>query len=407
MMRLRGRTAARVGGALVVAALLLSCSEATVTSPRVAAVELTAPAREVRVGNTIAIAARLRDAQGGVVTSRAITWSSSAPAVATVSSTGVVSAVAPGVARIAASAFGTSATVALTVLPREVARLQVLPAALAVRVGSTATLQARTFDTDGELLTGRAVAWSSSSPTVATVTGEGVLTALAAGVTTITATSEGRTGQSAVTVTLAPVATVAIAPIVDTLPLGGTRTFQATLRDAGGTTLTGRSVSWRSSVDSIATVSSAGVVNALSPGTVTITAASEGRSAVATLVVLSRLASSVTLTPANATLIVGGTLTLQAQVTDASGNVLPGRPIDFTSTNAAVASVSSGGVITALAPGTTRIVATSEGRTGSASITVIPVPVASVQVAPATATLALGAGTQLTASARAANGAEL
>ncbi|MCU0636853.1 MAG: Ig-like domain-containing protein, partial [Gemmatimonadaceae bacterium] len=204
-----------------------------------------------------------------------------------------------------------------------------------------------------------------------------------------------------------PVATVAIAPTVDTLPLGGTRTFQATLRDAGGTTLTGRSVSWRSSVDSIATVSSAGVVNALSPGTVTITAASEGRSALATLVVLSRLASSVTLTPANATLIVGGTLTLQAQVTDASGNVLPGRPIDFTSTNTAVATISTGGVITALAPGTTRIVATSEGRTGSASITVIPVPVASVQVAPATASLALGAGTQLTASARAANGTEL
>ncbi|MCU0633887.1 MAG: Ig-like domain-containing protein, partial [Gemmatimonadaceae bacterium] len=360
----------------------LSCTDRTVTSPQVAAIELTAPSREVRSGSTVAVAARLLDAQGAVITSRAISWSSSAPAVATVSSTGVVSAIAPGVARIAASAFGTSATIALTVLPRDVARVQVLPAALSVRLGSTATIQARTFDAEGELLTGRAIAWTSSNPQIATVTSEGVVTAIAAGAATITATSEGRTGQAAVTVTLAPVASVSIAPTVDTLPLGGTRTFAATLRDASGVTLTGRTVSWRSSVDTIATVSSTGIVNALSPGTVTITAASEGRSAAATLVVLSRLASSVTLTPATSTMIVGGTLTLQAQVTDASGNVLPGRPIDFTSTVPAVATISPAGVITAVAPGTTRIIATSEGRTGNATITVIPVPVASVQVTP-------------------------
>ena len=384
-----------------------SCSEQAPTTPVVATVEITATAPTVRLGNTLPLSARLRDAGGGTIDSRAIAWSSGTPSVATVSSTGVVSALAMGTTRIAASAFGRSGTITITVLPREVATVQVLPAAVSLRVGVTATIQARTFDADGDLLTGRAIAWSSSNPAIVTVSAAGVLSAVAAGTATVTATSEGRTGQTAVTVTLAPVATVVVAPLADTLPLGGSRTFTATLRDAAGVALTGRTVSWRTSADTIATVSSTGIVNALSPGVTQVIATSEGRTGAATLVVLSRLASSVTLTPATATLIAGTTLSLTAQVTDATGNILVNRPIEFSSSAPTVVTVSPAGVITGVAPGTARIVATSEGRTGSATITVVPIPVSTVQLTPTTATLLTGQSTTFAAIARAANGNEL
>lgn len=394
-----------VGAAL--ALTLVQCSESAPTTPEVASVEITAASPSVRLGNTLALTVQLRDAAGGIVNTRAIVWSSSAPSVATVSSTGVVSALAPGTARIAASAFGRSGIFSVTVLPREVARVQLLPTAISLRVGTTATVQARAFDADNELLTDRPITWSSSNPAIATVSGSGLVTAVAEGTATISATSEGRSGQAAVSVTLAPVATVSIAPSVDTLPLAGTRTFTATLRDAGGAVLTGRTIVWRSSVDTIATVASNGVVTAIAPGVTQLSATSEGRTGSATLVVLARLASSVTLTPATASLITGTTLALTAQVTDANGNILVGRPIEYSSTAPAIATVSPTGVITGVSPGTARIVATSEGRTGSATITVVPIPVASVQLSPATTTLLTGQSTTFSAVARSASGEQL
>jgi trimeric autotransporter adhesin len=386
---------------------LVQCSESAPTTPSVTSVEITAASPSVRLGNTLTLTVQIRDADGGAVNTRAIVWSSSAPSIATVSSTGVVTALAAGTARIAASAFGRSGIFTVTVLPREVARVQLLPAAISLRVGTTATVQARAFDADNELLTDRPISWSSGNPAVASVSATGLVTAVAEGTTTISATSEGRSGQAAVSVTLAPVATIAVAPTVDTLPLAGTRTFTATVRDAGGAILSGRAIVWRSSIDTIATIASNGVVTAIAPGVTQLSATSEGRTGSATLVVLARLASSVTLTPATASLITGTTLTLTAQVTDASGNILVGRPIQFSSTAPDVATVSSTGVITGVAPGTARIVATSEGRTGSATITVVPIPVASVELSPTTTTLLTGQSTGFTAIARSASGGEL
>jgi hypothetical protein len=77
--------------------------------------------------------------------------------------------------------------------------------------------------------------------------------------------------------------------------------------------------------------------------------------------------------PADA-LPIGGTAQLTATTRDAVGNVLSGRAIEWSSENLTVARVSTSGQVEALTPGTTRITARSEGRTGSASITVV-VPV--------------------------------
>src|SRR5207247_123825 len=134
-------------------------------------------------------------------------------------------------------------------------------------------------------MTGRAVAWTSSNTAMATVSSSGLVTGVTAGSATITATSEGKSGTAAITVTPAPVATVAVTPTTASLTVGQTTQLSATLKDANGNTLTGRTVAWTSSNTSMATVSSSGLVTGVTAGSATITATSEGKSGTAAITV--------------------------------------------------------------------------------------------------------------------------
>lgn len=169
----------------------------------------------------------------------------------------------------------------------------------------------------------------------------------------------------------------------------------ATLRDAGGLLLTNRTINWNSSNVQVATVSSIGVVTALSPGSAIISAVSEGRVGTASLLVLARLASAVTLTPASTNIIIGTTLQLTPQITDPSGNILIGRPITYVSDNLAVATVTQGGLVSARSVGSAVITATSEGKVGTATVVVNPLPVSRVTVTPATVRVLMGAAQPL------------
>lgn len=385
--------------------MLAACTEPTTSVNNVASVELTPPTASVRAGASLTLVAKPLDADGKPVEVRTIVWSSSNKSIATVSSSGVVTTLAQGEARIAASALGKSATATITVTARDVASVVVQPATISMRVGVSSPLQAQTLDAEGQPLSGRTVTWASSNQTIATVSAQGVVTGVAPGAATITATSEGRVGQAAVTVTLPPVQTVVVAPALDTLGVGTEHTLSAVLRDAGGTILTGRALAWSSNNVNVATVSSTGVVTGVAPGTVTISATSEGRVGTSTVVVLARLAGTVTLTPSSTTLIVGSTLQLVTQITDALGNLLTGRVVTYVSDAPGVATVNSTtGVVTAIAPGTARITATSEGKVGTSTVQVIAVPVATVTLTPPSVDLFVGGTQQMLAVARSAAG---
>ncbi|MDQ6611715.1 MAG: Ig-like domain-containing protein, partial [Gemmatimonadota bacterium] len=394
--------------ALVAALAGTACGDSTApTGITVASLEVTAPTLTIRAGNTLTLTASVHDAAGKAIDNVPVTWSSSNAAVATVSNSGVVSANAAGEVTIAASALGKSAVAKIVITDRNVATVLVLPTSVSVRIATTFALVAQTLDVDGKVLTNRAVAWSSSNTSIATVNSSGTITGIATGVATITATSEGHTATAAVTVTVSPVASVTVAPALDTLGVGTEAPLAAVLRDAAGTVLTGRVVTWSSNNIQVATVSSLGVVTALASGNAIISAASEGRQGSSAVVVLARLASAVTLTPVSTNLVAGTTVQLTSQVTDPSGNLLINRPISFTSDNNAIATVNVNGLVTGIAPGIARITATSEGKVGSATVTVTPFPVASVAVGPATAGLLVGASVQLTAQPLSSTGGAL
>ena len=167
-----------------------------------------------------------------------------------------------------------------------VAAVAVDPAATSVAEVETVQLTATPQDSNGNPLTGREVTWASSDGAVATVSATGLVTGVAPGSATITATSEGQSGTAAVTVTPpVPVATVDVTPSAAEVELGSTLQLVATPRDEAGNPLTGRDVTWASSDAAVATVSATGLVTPVATGTATITATSEGQVGTASVTV--------------------------------------------------------------------------------------------------------------------------
>ena len=377
----------------------------TVVAP-VASVVVSPPTTTLAIAASQQFTASAFDVNGGPLSGRPVTWSSSNASVATVSSLGLVTAVAPGTATISATVESKTASGTVTVSPPPVASVRLSPTSASLVVGAAQPFTAAALGTDGAILQGRTVTWSSTNASVATVNSSGLVTGVAQGTATIIASIEGRTATAAITVTAPPVNSVVVAPATATVITGGTRQFTATLRDAAGLLLPGREVSWSSSSPAIATISTDGLLTAVAVGTVTITATSEGKSGTAAVTVSNPPVASVTVTPPTASLLPTERVTLRALAFDASGEALTGRPVTWSVANPAVATINATGLVTAVAPGTTTATATVEGRTGTAAITV-NAPVATVTVVPATLSMIVGASQQLSATSRDSAGNQL
>src|SRR5439155_1224428 len=94
-----------------------------------------------------------------------------------------------------------------------------------------------------------------------------------------------KTGSATITVTPVPVASVTVSLAAASVVVGGTDQATATLKDAGGSILTGRAVSWSSSNSSIASVNTSGLVTGVAAGAATVTATSEPKNGSAAITV--------------------------------------------------------------------------------------------------------------------------
>jgi uncharacterized protein YjdB len=282
--------------------------------------------------------------------------------------------------------------------PRQaVESVDVVPPVATVSVGGSFVLEAEARTADGTLLAGRAAHWSVADPSIATVDGEGRVTALKLGVVQVAASIEGRSGLSTVTVTLIPVASVTITPANATLDVGDSARFTAVARDENGAPLSGRPIRWTSSSPVVATVSSSGMVTALSSGASIIKAESEGKSALASINVAARPVASVHITPSMDTVLAGQSVQLLATLLDDSGDPLAGKAVQWSSSNTSIASVSATGSVTGVSPGVVTVTATSEGKSGTAGVRVLASGPASITINPSSATVAVGDRLQLTA----------
>ncbi len=350
--------------------------------PVVTTVTVSPASASVAVGATSGLQATVNDQNGNAMPGQTVTWSSNNTAAATVNSTGVVTGIAAGSATITATNSGVSGTSAITVTagpppPPVVTTVTVAPTSASVVAGATTTLVATVKDQNGNVMTGQTVTWSTDNATAATVNSSGVVTGVAAGSATITATSSGKAGTSSVTVTaVSPVVTtVTVAPTSASIVAGATTTLQATVKDQNGNVMTGQTVIWSTGNPVAATVNSTGVVTGVAAGSATITATSSGKTGTSSITVTAvpPVVTTVTVAPTSASVVAGATTTLVATVKDQNGNVMTGQIVIWTTNNAAAATVNSGGVVTGVAAGSATITATSSVKTGTSSITVTAV----------------------------------
>jgi Big-like domain-containing protein len=175
----------------------------------VASVTLQPHNPSISVGGAVSLQATLQATDGRVLSGRPVTWGSSDPSVATVDARGVVSGLGAGAATVTAAAGGQTGAAVVTVLPprppardTSVVLIDVMPRGARVPVNATFALRALPRDSSGRVVR-RTMAWESSDPAVATVSGTGVISGVAPGTATVTARSEGV--QSApVAVTVVP-----------------------------------------------------------------------------------------------------------------------------------------------------------------------------------------------------------
>lgn len=201
-----------------------------------------------------------------------VTWSSSDDTKATVDQNGLVTTVGGGDVTISASAGGKTGTFDLNI-QFPVSTVTVGAPASSIRQEGTVDLDATLVGTDGEPAVDREVTWTSSNEDIATVDDDGVVSGVADGTVTITATSEGVSGSTQVTVAGAPlVASVTVSPGNPFRGVGETIQMSHTSKAASGNTISGTTATWSSSDEAVATVDANGLVTVVGAGTSNITA---------------------------------------------------------------------------------------------------------------------------------------
>lgn len=302
---------------------------------------------------------------------KSVTWTSSNTAVATVSDSGVVKAIAAGTATVTATTVnGLKATCNVTVTAKYPTSVTVAPATGSLYETETFQLNATIAPADVQEKT---LTWSSSDTSLATVDANGLVKAVKSGTVTITAKAGNGVSGSA-SLTIKPYYPTAI---IMSDPAARIRKFES-LRLGYNTTpadVKDRSASWTSSDTSVATVSDDGTVTGINQGTATITATTpNGASTSCEVTIVDPLAQSVILDADEAYMHVDERRYFTATVLpeDASN-----KTITWTSSDEAIATVNLLGQVRARAIGECTITAaTSNGVEAKLHITVVDKTVA-------------------------------
>ena len=375
------RASRRGGGARAVtvaaiATLTLSCgdsgTEPPPQPPAPVATSLTvtpASAEFAALGETVQFAAEVRDQNGQAMAGAPVTWSSSDAAVATVGSAGLVTAAGNGAATVTATSGSASGTAAVTVAQR-VGSVAVLPDGGSVVERDTVRFEAQATDANGHPVAGAGFSWASSDTLVAVVDDAGLVTGVGAGEAELTATADGVTGHTGLTVMAAVPTTVTVAPdTVGFASLGDTVRLVAEVRDQIERLMEGESVAWSSSDAAVATVGSAGLVTAAGDGSATVTATA-GEASDQVVISVEQRTARVAVAPVPDTLVPGDTVRLTAEATDANGHLIAGAAFAWSSSDTLVATVDAAGLVTATGLGAAVVSAAVDEIDGSATIAV-------------------------------------
>ena len=236
----------------------------------------------------------------------------------------------------------------MTIWEKVDAKIKLSKTKVTIQEGKTLTLIATITPSD---LPDKSVTWESSNKKVATVTSGGKVKGVKAGIATITCTSKATGAKATCKVTIVE-GGVKLNKTKANILKGKTLTLTATVTPS---TLSDKSVTWKSSDTKVATVSSKGKVKGVKAGTATITCTSNatGLKATCTVTVVKGI---VTLNKTEACVEKGKTMTLKATITP---ETLTDKSVTWKSSDTKIATVTSAGKVKGVKTGTATITCTS------------------------------------------------
>ena len=350
---------------------------------KVTKISLSASTLLTKVGCTKKITATVTPTNAD---NRAVTWSSSAPTVASVDQSGNITAKSVGNATITVTAkdgSGVTATCWVNVTDIKVTGITLNKTTLNIKTGATEQLTAKVQPTDA---TNSKVTWSSNEPTVAEVDQTGMITAKKEGSAVITVTAQDGSGKTATCqVNVTDIKVSGITLSASTLAMQTEDVKQLSVTNITPANATNKALKWESKNTWVATVDESGNVTAKNPGeaTITVTAADNGGAqATCKVTVTERTApvikvTQIQLSQTRASLNEGKELQLTATVlpTDATN-----QSLTWSSSVEGVATVDPTGKVTAIKAGTTVITATAKDDSGISASCTVQVTVPTVKV---------------------------
>ena len=300
-------------------------------------------------------------------------WSSSTTTVATINNSALATSFITGTTTIQAAVGSIQGSTLLTVTAPVLVSIAVTPPTPSVALGLSQQFTATGTYTDGSTqdLTS-SVTWGSSMPNVATISGAGMASSVNQGSTSIAASLGAVQAGTSFNVTAAALTAINVAPAAPSVALGLTQPFTATGIYTDGSTqnLTG-SVTWTSSLASVATISAAGLASSAGQGGTTIQAVLGPIQGSTSLTITGPALVSIAATPANPIMPTGTT-----QQFIATGTYTDNSTQDVTSSATwsssamDIATVDNAGMVTGLTAGPTTISAAMGSISGSVSLNV-------------------------------------
>src|SRR5207253_587423 len=321
-----------------------------------------------------------------------VLWSSSDTSVASVNNAGLATGVVVGVVTVTAQfgAMQSSATLNITNAGTNLTGITLSPVAASVPVNTTQQFTATGNYSDGSSRDLTAlVTWGSSSTAVATVDANGLVTAVAAGSTNISATLGSISNSTSLTVTAPTISSISVTPVGLTLGIGINQQYTATATYSDGSSQDlVNGVTWSSSTTSVATVNNSGLVTTVGAGTGS-----------ASLTVSAATLVSIAVIPANSSMAVGTTkqFTATGTYSDTSAQDITSSVL-WSSSSAATATINNQGAATSVATGTTTITAALGSVSGSTQLTVSIAHLTLITISPANPRIAKGTSLKFTAT---------
>lgn len=362
----------------------------------VKSLSLSASTLRIQVGDKVTLKATVKPADA---TNKTVSFKSSSSAIASVSSSGVITAKKLGTTTItvttADGGFKKTCTVEVV---KKVTGVELNKSSATIYLGKTLSLKA-TVSPSGA--TNPAVTFTSGDKSIATVSSTGLVTPVKPGTVTITVTTVDGSFTDTCKVTVKRAVTgVTLDKKEAEVKSDKTLTLKATVTPSNATNKT---VTWSTSNKKVATVSAKGVVTPVGKGTATITAKTENGLTATCKVTVYQVVTGVTVNE-TASVYVGEKTTLKANIVPSNAN---NKNLTWSSSDTSIAKVDAKGVVTGVKLGTATItVKTAEGSFKAQCKVTVKQHVTSISLNKKEVTIANGATSQLTATISPINATE-